>query len=162
MLVHLPVQVITEIKDWIGYTADQGVRPGECISPKILDMTYESDCVVVACAVIAGSLAALISGVCREGTEGPEGLLARLQLRLESHQSYGALVDIGTEEGRVRDSDDEEDDECECRDWCCCQGPTNLIKFLRLLLQTSLFFSSVIIMVNSFKDGEGGKEPGKS
>ncbi|KAF8340181.1 hypothetical protein F5887DRAFT_979025 [Amanita rubescens] len=133
VLVQLPVQVITEIKDWIGYTPDQGVRPG--------------------------SLAALMHG---EGTEGPDGLLERLQLRLKSYQSYGAVSDSRTEEGRAPGLDDEEDEECECRDGCCCQGPINAIKFIRLLLQTSLFFSSVIIMVNSFKEGEGGKEPGKS
>jgi len=136
VLVQLPGQVIIEIKDWIGYTPDQGVRPG--------------------------SLAALISSVLGEGTEGPEGLLARLQLRLESYESYGAVTDSHAEEGRGHDLDDEEDDECECRDGCCCQGPINVIKFIRLLLQTSLFFSSVIILVNSFKDGEGGNEPGKS
>jgi hypothetical protein len=99
----------------------------------------------------------------REGTQEPEGLLERLQWKLKSYQSYGAVSDSRTEEGRAPGLEDEEDDECECRDGpCCCQGPINAIKFIRLLLQTSLFFSSVIIMVNSFKEGEGGKEPGKS
>lgn len=114
---------------------------------------------------LSGSLAALISNLCGGGTEGPEGLLERLQMRLESYQSYGSVADSRTEEGRGRDLDDEGDEECECHDGCClgcCLGPINVIKFIRLLLQTSLFFSSVIILVTSFKQGEGGKVPGKS